>query len=102
MQASEFAGKRVTVMGIGLFGGGVGVARFLARQGARVTATDLKDAAKLAPSLAKLDGLPIVYRLGGHVEADFTDTDLVVVNPAVADDSPFLAKARQAGVPLET
>jgi len=102
VQASGFAGKRVTVMGIGLFGGGVGVARFLARQGARVTATDLKGADALADSLARLDGLPITCHLGGHVESDFTDADLVVVNPAVGDDSPFLAKARAAGVALET
>lgn len=102
MLASDLAGKRVTVMGLGLFGGGVGVARFLARQGAIVTATDLKDAAALAESLAKLDGFPITYHLGGHEAADFTDADLVVVNPAVPDDSPFLALARAAGVPLET
>ncbi|HPD13862.1 MAG TPA: UDP-N-acetylmuramoyl-L-alanine--D-glutamate ligase [Planctomycetota bacterium] len=102
MRSADLAGKRVTVMGIGLFGGGVGVARFLAQQGARVTATDVKDAAALADSIAKLDGLPITYHLGGHVDADFTDANLVVVNPAVPDDSPFLAKAREAGVPLET
>ncbi|HUT37543.1 MAG TPA: UDP-N-acetylmuramoyl-L-alanine--D-glutamate ligase [Planctomycetota bacterium] len=102
MRTSDFAGKRVTVMGIGLFGGGVGVARFLARQGARVTATDLKDATALAGSLAKLEGLPITCHLGRHFDEDFTDTDLVVVNPAVPDESPFLATAREAGVALET
>mgnify|MGYP003871731811 CR=1 FL=1 len=102
MLPTEFAGKRVTVMGIGLFGGGVGVARFLARQGAHVTATDLKDAATLAPSIAQLAGLPIALHLGGHTPADFTDADLVVVNPAVGDDSPYLALARNAGVQLET
>lgn len=102
MRPTDFAGKRVTVMGIGLFGGGVGVARFLAQRGAHVTATDLKDAEALAESLAKLDGLPITLHLGGHVDADFTDADIVVVNPAVPDDSPYLAKARAAGVPLET
>ncbi len=102
MLASDLAGRRVTVMGLGLFGGGVGVTRFLVRQGARVTATDLKDDAALAESLAKLDGLPVTCHLGGHVEADFTDADLLVVNPAVPDESPFLARARAAGVPLET
>ena len=102
MLASSLAGKRVTVMGIGLFGGGLGVARFLARQGAIVTATDLKGADALAESLARLAGLPITLHLGGHVESDFTDSDLVVVNPAVPDTSAFLARAREAGVALET
>jgi UDP-N-acetylmuramoylalanine--D-glutamate ligase len=99
---SEFAGQRITVMGLGLLGGGVGVSRFLAGQGARVTVTDTKDDQTLAESVAKLDGLPITCHLGGHVGADFTDADLVVVNPAVPDSSPYLAKAREAGVPLTT
>ena len=102
MKARDLAGKRITVMGLGLLGGGVGVTRFLARQGADVTVTDLKDAETLAESVAKLDGLPVAFRLGGHVDADFTNADLVVVNPAVPDGSPFLAKAREAGVALET
>jgi len=97
-----FAGKRTTVMGLGLLGGGVGVARFLAHQGADVTATDLKDEAALAESLARLDDLPVTFHLGGHIDPDFTDTEMVVVNPAVPESSPFLAKAREAGVPLET
>ena len=40
--ATGFVGKRVTVMGLGTRGGGVGVARFLAEQGAIVTVTDGK------------------------------------------------------------
>ena len=97
-----FQGKRVTVMGLGLLGGGVGVARFLAAQGARVTVTDLKDEAALAESVARLDNLPLTLHLGGHADADFVEADLVVVNPAVPEASPFLAKARAAGVALET
>ncbi|NQT89034.1 UDP-N-acetylmuramoyl-L-alanine--D-glutamate ligase [bacterium] len=99
---NDFEGKRITVMGLGLLGGGVAVTRFLASQGARVTVTDMKDAGTLADSVAALDGLPVTLRLGEHVDADFTETDLIVVNPAVADSSPFLAKARAAGVTLTT
>ena len=40
----EVRNRRVTVMGLGTFGGGIGVTRFLARQGARDTRTDLKPA----------------------------------------------------------
>ena len=102
VEPSELAGQRVTVMGLGLLGGGVGVARFLAQHGAHVTVTDLKDGAALADSLAKLDGLSISFHLGGHVDGDFAEPDMLVVNPAVPDTSPFLAKARAAGVALET
>ncbi len=56
--------KKVTVMGLGLFGGGVGVAKFLVTQGADVTVTDLKSAEELSASLKLLNGLPVKFRLG--------------------------------------
>jgi UDP-N-acetylmuramoylalanine--D-glutamate ligase len=78
---------RVTVMGLGRFGGGAGVARWLAEQGARVVVTDLLDAQSLAGSLEPLAGLVAQRRvelhLGGHDERDFSACDLVVANPAV-------------------
>ena len=83
----EFKNKKITVMGLGLFGGGVGVAQFLAKQGARVTVTDLRNASELSPSLKQLEGLPISYKLGGHDEEDFTSADMVIVNPAVPKNS---------------
>jgi len=88
------AGRRVTVMGLGLFGGGVGAARFLVRRGARVTVTDARPEADLRESLDALRGLPLEFRLGGHDEGDFRGADLVVVNPAVPETSPFLRHAR--------
>ncbi len=99
---SDFNGKRVIVMGLGLFGGGVAVTRFLARHGARVTVTDLKGESKLAVSLEKLRGVDVRFVLGRHVDSDFTDADLVIVNPAVPRDSPYLELAREHGVPFET
>lgn len=51
----EFKKKKITVMGLGLFGGGVGVAQFLAKQGAHVTITDLRNATELAPSIKQLE-----------------------------------------------
>ena len=96
-------GKRVTVMGLGSRGGGLGVARWLVAEGAVVTVTDAKPAAALAEPLAGLAGLPIRFVLGGHDERDFTPAgaDLVVRNPAVRRDAPLLRLARQTGVPVE-
>lgn len=96
-----YAGKRALVMGLGIHGGGLGVARFLATHGADVTVTDLRPADQLAAPLAALADLPIRYILGEHRVADFADTDLVVRNPAVPRESPLLAAARAAGVPVE-
>ena len=99
---ADWNGRRVTVMGLGAFGGGAGLARYLAEQGAAVTVTDLKDAAALQDGLAALHGLPIRFVLGEHREADFTDADRVFVNPAVPLTSPYLERARAAGVPLDS
>lgn len=97
----EFQGRTVTVMGLGGFGGGVGAVRFLAEAGAKIIVTDLRSEAELRPALAQLDSSwPVTLRLGQHDEADFRDTDLVVVSPAVPKESPFLAVARERGIPL--
>jgi UDP-N-acetylmuramoylalanine--D-glutamate ligase len=97
----EFHNRTVTVMGLGGFGGGVGAVRFLAESGAKVIVTDLRLEEELRPSLAQLDpAWPIILRLGQHNEADFRNSDLVVVSPAVPKNSPFLAVARDADVPL--
>jgi len=95
---SDVAGLSVTVMGLGLFGGGATVARHLARRGARVTVTDQRNAAELAPALAALADLDLRLVLGEHRTEDFTRTGLVVANPAVAPHSPYLQAARAAGV----
>lgn len=92
---SRYSGLRVTVMGLGLHGGGLESARYLAKAGARVTVTDLRDETVLAPSIAQLGGLPIRYVLGTHELADFSGADVVVKNPAVKPDSPYLAAARR-------
>ena len=47
-------GKRVLVMGLGVHGGGLGVARWLLRQGASVTVTDMASPAALAEPLAEI------------------------------------------------
>ena len=71
--ALSCSGKRVLVVGLGLFGGGVGAARYASEQGATVRVTDLRSETDLAPSLAALEGLDIDYRLGKHSEADFRE-----------------------------
>lgn len=94
--------ERVTIMGLGLFGGGLGAAEYFTCKGAAVTITDLKTEDELRPSLEKLNGHRLTLRLGGHRQSDFTDTDLVVVNPAVPRNSRYVELARGRGVRLAT
>lgn len=99
----NFSNKRITLMGLGTLGGGVGVAAFLAEQGARLLITDLKSEHELKESLQRIKKYPkITYVLGEHREQDFLGAEMVVKNPAVSFDSPYLIKTRNAGIPVET
>ncbi len=95
-------GSRVTVMGLGLFGGGAGAARFFAERGADVTVTDAAPAEKLASSVAALADCALRFTLGRHEEADFAEADLVVANQAVRPENRFLRIARERGIPVVT
>ncbi len=99
---SSLSGKRVTVVGLGRFGGGVGVTRWLCGQGADVTVSDAAGADSLTDSVAQLEGLDVTLHLGSHDEADFLDAELLVVNPAIPRDMPLLAAADHAGVERTT
>ncbi len=97
---SEFRGRRVTVMGLGRFGGGLGVTRWLCAQGAVVRVTDLADEATLVESLRSLEGLNVERRLGGHDERDLDTCDLLVVSPAVDKArSAFFKEAVRRSIP---
>ena len=96
-----FSGTKVLVMGLGLHGGGGATARWLVRNGARVTVTDTRDAKVLAPSLRALKGLPMRLVLGRHRTSDFRSHDLIVVNPGVPRESLYLRVAKNAGKKIE-
>jgi UDP-N-acetylmuramoylalanine--D-glutamate ligase len=102
MESMTFAGKRITIMGLGFFGGTIGLAKYLVAQGAQVTITDLQPDVNLQDSVAALDGLSVRFVLGKHELADFTDVDIVFASPAVREDSPYLVAARAHGVPVDT
>ena len=103
MELKDFKDKKITVMGIGLHGGGVGVIKFLAAQGAKVFGTDLRKKEELKSSLEALPELDdIEYVLGEHRLNDFTDADMIIKNPGVPEDSKYLTAAKEAGVPIES
>jgi UDP-N-acetylmuramoylalanine--D-glutamate ligase len=101
MKKTQYAGMKAVVMGLGLHGGGLESARFLLRRGAVLTVTDLRDEKTLAPSLEKLGhDHAIRYVLGRHEMADFAGADLVVKNPGVPPDSPYLRASRRVETDL--
>lgn len=98
----ELKGKKVLVMGLGSFGGGVGVTKWLVSQGAIVTVTDLKSAKELNSSINELTDSRIKFTLDKHDSKDVKKADLIVVNPAVKPDSPYLKIANKNRIPLTT
>ncbi len=96
-----FKGKKITLMGLGLLGRGVGDAEFLAGCGAELLVTDKKNEAELADSVERLKKFPnISFHLGGHRLEDFTTCDMVIKAAGVPLKSPEIAAARATGVPV--
>ncbi len=91
----ELEQKRITLMGLGLHGGGVGVAKFLCTQGAVVHITDLRSKEILQPSIEALADYPVTYTLGEHRDEDFISADIVIKNPGVPKSSPYLQLAKR-------
>lgn len=98
-----FAGKKIVMMGLGILGRGVGVADFLASQGAELLITDLKKAEQLAPALKKLSPWSdrITYVLGEHRLQDFQAGDILVKAAGVPIASPYVQEALRHGLQLE-
>ena len=97
----DIAGKKVTVMGLGLNGGGEACVKFFLQHGAFVTVTDMKNAEQLSPTLNRLnadcsvDKSRLTYVLGQHRIEDFENADCVIKNPGVKyEGNKFLAAAK--------
>lgn len=97
-----FQNKKITVMGLGLLGRGIGVVKFLAKNGADLIVTDLKTKEQLSSSLKKLAVFKnIKYVLGEHRLEDFRNRDMVIKAAGVPLDSPFIAEAKKNKIPIE-
>ena len=102
MQLEDLKGKRITVMGLGLHGGGIGTVRFLHSAGAKVLVTDLKSKEELGPSLEKLKDLKnIEYVFGQHRTEDFANTDMIIKSPPVSWGNKYIKLALEKNIPVE-
>jgi UDP-N-acetylmuramoylalanine--D-glutamate ligase len=92
-------GQRILVVGMGR--SGLSVARWLAKEGARVTVSDVKAEKELDKALVDdMRSRGIVVETGGHREESFLSADLIVPSPGVPLDMGPLQAAEQKGVPL--
>jgi len=97
-----FTGKKITVMRIGLLGRGVGDAAFLASMGAEVLVVDSAPQEVMQPSVDALAEYEnITFTFGPYDTNNFTDCDYVLVGAGTPLQSPELAAAKAAGVPIK-
>ncbi len=94
----ELKGKRVLVVGLGR--SGLSAARFLRRQGARVTVSDSRSAEALAKDIPALLDAGIMVEAGGHGLLTFRRQDLIVISPGVPLDTPEVRQVIALGMPV--
>lgn len=94
----DLTGKKVLV--IGLARTGRECARFLARQGAQVTISDLRQVDALKLEIEALAGLPINFHLGGEETGWLDNMDYVVPSPGVPMNNSMLREAVLRHIPV--
>lgn len=95
---SKYKGKRVLIVGFGL--SGVAVAKYMAKQGAKVTVTDMKQKSELAEAVNACADLKIEWELGKHNNKTFHTAELIVVSPGVPLNIKPLEEAREKLIPI--
>lgn len=99
---NQFKGKKITIMGLGILGRGLGYTKFLAECGADLIVTDLKSEEQLKTSLNALKKFKnIKFVLGEHRLEDFKDRDMVVKAAGVPFDSIYINEAKKNNIPVE-
>lgn len=93
--------KKILLVGLGRLGGGLATAKFLIKNGAKLTITDLNSPKELKSTLAKLRGLKADFVLGEHREEDFKNNDIIVFNPAVGIFNKWVKVAQKYKKPIE-
>ncbi len=95
---AKYKGKRVLVVGFGL--SGVAVAKYMSKQGAKVTVTDMKQKSELTESVNACADLKLEYELGKHNPKTFHTAELIVVSPGVPLNIKPLEEAREKLIPI--
>lgn len=97
-----FKNKKITVMGLGVLGRGLGYTKFLAECGADLIVTDLKTKEQLTTSLKALSKFKnIKFVIGEHRLEDFKNRDMIVKAAGVPFDSVYIEEAKKNKIPVE-
>lgn len=95
--------KTVLIMGLGLNGGGVGTAKFLAPKVKKLIITDLKSKEELQDSIDQLKEFSnIEYKLNGHDINDFINVDIVFKGAGIKFTNQYIKAAIDNNVIVDT
>lgn len=86
--------KKVLLVGLGILGGGLSMAKYLLSKGAKLTITDLRNKKMLSLMIKKLP-VSVKYVLGRHRKEDFEKADIIIFNPAVSIFSEWAKLAQK-------
>lgn len=93
---TEFANKRVLVLGAGV--SGISVAHILRRLDAQVILSDAKSIEQIGKDFSQLQSDGVVLKLGIQSEALLDGVDYLVLSPGISIDSPLVVTARKQGI----
>ena len=97
-EPNSFSDKQTTIFGANR--SGIAIARLLHELGADIILTDTRDRDMLSTELSQLDGIPIIYQLGGHEESCIANAEIIIVSPGVPLDIPILCEAKKRNISI--
>ncbi len=99
MSVIEVKGKKILVVGLGK--SGLSVVRYLVREGAQVTVSDMKGEGDLElGTVREMRVLGVTMETGGHTMDTFLRSERIIVSPGVPLGLAPLAAAREKGIPV--
>lgn len=96
--APEGSNPRILVFGIGTHGGGAGVLRFFHALGWHVVAVDEKPESHFQSVVREFSSASIDWKFGPAQDSLLAHIDVVIKNPGVPMEHPFIAAAKRKGV----
>jgi UDP-N-acetylmuramoylalanine--D-glutamate ligase len=94
----KYKGKKVLVVGFGL--SGVASAKYLSKQGAKVTVTDQKSKPELMDSVNACADLKLEFELGKHNPKTFGMVDMIVSSPGIPPNLASFEEAKVKNIPI--
>ena len=107
IEAGDFKGRRVTIVGMGKARTAAGLGKWLLAQGALVTMSDRKPREQMGEGLARLEEFGIAHQVDlalgpSSDDAALADPDFVFVMPGIRPRSATILRARERDIPILT